>query len=193
MIEGKIISLNVSAKKGTAKTAVGKAILKENSGIAGDAHAGSDRQVSLLDWGSVEKWLEKRRASKKSPTTAVKPGAGAETPAPPDTRTGDNSVTIASPVIRPGDFAENITTSGFDFKKTAVGDTLRIINPATGQLSAVIEITCIGKPCHAACNIKKMVGDCVMPKEGVFARVIQGGLIKTGDIIRSIKGESQTK
>ncbi|MBN1160450.1 MAG: hypothetical protein JXA17_00665 [Dehalococcoidales bacterium] len=79
--------------------------------------------------------------------------------------------------LKPGDFAENITTKDIDLAALPVGTRLNI-----GK-EAVLEMTQIGKECHAACAIRKQVGDCIMPREGVFARVIRGGRIKPGDII----------
>ena len=79
--------------------------------------------------------------------------------------------------LKPGDFAENITTNDIDLASLPVGTRLNI-----GK-EAVLEMTQIGKECHAACAIRKKVGDCIMPKEGIFARVIRGGSIKPGDTI----------
>ncbi len=76
--------------------------------------------------------------------------------------------------IGPGDFAENLTTQSLDLTSLAIGDHLTV-----GQ--AELEITQIGKECHARCAIFEQVGDCVMPREGVFARVIRGGEVKVGD------------
>lgn len=78
--------------------------------------------------------------------------------------------------IKPGDFAENITTEGLDLKTVNAGDILKAGN-------CVLEITQIGKECHSACEIKKKIGDCIMPKQGVFARILQGGEIKAGDAV----------
>lgn len=75
-----------------------------------------------------------------------------------------------------GVFAENITTQGIELYTLPVGTRLQI-----GE--AVIEITQIGKECHEGCAIKKTVGKCIMPKEGVFARVIKGGKIFKNDSI----------
>ena len=80
--------------------------------------------------------------------------------------------------LKPGDFAENITTKDINLASLPVGTRLNI-----GK-EAVLEMTQIGKECHAACAIRKQVGDCIMPKEGVFARVIRGGHIKSGDEIK---------
>ena len=77
----------------------------------------------------------------------------------------------------PGDFAENITTAGIDLPRLRVGECLRV-----GE--AELEITQIGKECHAHCAIFHQVGDCVMPREGVFARVIRGGVVRVGDDVR---------
>jgi len=76
------------------------------------------------------------------------------------------------PTLKNGAFAENIITRGFDLNAVKVGDRLQI-----GDV-VVLEITQIGKECHnSGCAIKKATGDCIMPKEGIFARVIQGGEI----------------
>jgi len=73
-----------------------------------------------------------------------------------------------------GDFAENITTSGLVLYEIPVGTKLRL-----GQ--CLVEVTQIGKECHDRCAIYEAVGDCVMPREGIFARVLCGGEIKKGD------------
>ncbi|MDI9596483.1 MAG: MOSC domain-containing protein [Atribacterota bacterium] len=83
--------------------------------------------------------------------------------------------------IKFGDFAENITTEGIDLPELPIGTKLRI-----GE-NALLEITQIGKSCHNACEIKKKIGDCVMPREGVFARVLNGGSIQAGDSITITK------
>lgn len=83
--------------------------------------------------------------------------------------------------VGPGDFAENITTKGIDLLKLRLGDKLRI-----GK-NALLEISQIGKVCHTRCHIYYQVGDCVMPKEGIFAKVIRGGVIKVGDEIKCIE------
>ncbi len=79
--------------------------------------------------------------------------------------------------VSPGNFAENITTEGIELLKLSVGSKLKV-----GK-DAQLEITQIGKECHRRCTIFEQVGDCVMPREGIFAKVNQGGLIKVGDII----------
>lgn len=76
-----------------------------------------------------------------------------------------------------GDFAENITTEGINLVELPIGQELRI-----GQ-SVVLRISQIGKECHSRCAVYYKAGDCVMPREGVFAEVIQGGQIKKGDEI----------
>jgi len=76
-----------------------------------------------------------------------------------------------------GDFAENITTAGIDLPSLPVGTRLAI-GPA------LLEVTQIGKECHTRCAIFYQAGDCVMPKEGIFARVIRGGTVAAGDPIR---------
>jgi len=82
------------------------------------------------------------------------------------------------PTLKNGAFAENIITRGLDLTALKVGDRLRI-----GE-QVLLEITQIGKECHnQGCAIKKATGDCIMPREGLFARVIQGGEARRGDPI----------
>jgi len=76
--------------------------------------------------------------------------------------------------VHPGSFAENITTEGIDFGQVEVGDQVVIGD-------ALLEITQLGKECHARCAIFDLVGDCVMPKEGVFAKVLRGAEIAVAD------------
>ena len=73
-----------------------------------------------------------------------------------------------------GDFGENLVVSGFDFRSLPVGTLLRC-----GEV--LLEMTQIGKECHSHCAIYKTMGDCIMPREGVFARVLEGGTITVGD------------
>lgn len=136
---GEVLSVAVSAKKGTRKTGVHSAKFIENFGIEGDCHAGSwHRQVSLLSADKIEDFRQK----------------GAE--------------------VCYGDFGENLVVSGFDFSALPVGTLLRC-----GDV--LLEITQIGKECHTHCAIYSAMGDCIMPREGVFARVLQGGAITVGD------------
>ncbi len=79
--------------------------------------------------------------------------------------------------LHPGDFAENLTTRGIDIPNLSVGTKLAI-GP-----EVVLEVTQIGKTCHHGCAIKQAVGDCVMPREGIFARVLEGGTVQPNDII----------
>jgi len=79
--------------------------------------------------------------------------------------------------VSSGSFAENFTTRDFDLGSVRVGDRLLI-----GE-SIVLEITQIGKECHTRCAIYHKVGECIMPEQGVFAKVIRGGHVKAGDPI----------
>ena len=79
--------------------------------------------------------------------------------------------------VGPGDFAENITTEGLDLLSMPVGQRLRIGN------GIFVEVTQKGKECRDRCAIFEQAGDCVMPREGIFARVLAGGIMKTGDPI----------
>ncbi len=84
--------------------------------------------------------------------------------------------------VNTGDFAENITTSGINLPSLAIGTKIKV-----GE--TVLEVTQIGKECHARCAIYHQAGDCVMPKEGIFTRVLQGGQIRSGDVVE-IMGDS---
>ncbi len=142
MIKGRVVSINVSEKKGTPKKDIGAGRLIEDFGFEGDAHAGKwRRQVSLLGVESIEK-------AKLGPKNGLCHGV----------------------------FAENITTEGIELYTLPVGTRL-------GVGECVIELSQIGKECHEGCSVSKLVGKCVMPREGVFAVVIKGGVVKTGDEI----------
>ncbi|MBQ6400972.1 MAG: MOSC domain-containing protein [Firmicutes bacterium] len=141
---GKLIAICISEDKGTAKNPVQSAVLREDHGVEGDAHAGNwHRQVSLLG-------LEKIEAFRRQ---------GAQ--------------------VDFGAFGENLIVEGFDFRNLPVGTRFRIGD-------ALLEMTQIGKECHSHCAIFHMVGDCIMPREGVFARVLSGGEIHPGDEVEEI-------
>ena len=82
--------------------------------------------------------------------------------------------------VSPGDLAENITTEGIDLGTLKVGSKLRL------GIDVELEITEFGKKCHGRCKIFEQIGDCIMPREGVFARVTQGGTINVGNVIEVI-------
>lgn len=141
-MKGKVLSINISEKKGTAKTKINPGVLIEDFGFEGDAHAGKwHRQVSLLAKESIDK-------SKGLPAEGLCHGV----------------------------FAENITTEGIELYTIPVGTKLKV-----GE--CIIEISQIGKECHEGCAIQKLVGKCVMPREGIFAKVIKGGKVFEGDDI----------
>jgi MOSC domain-containing protein YiiM len=79
--------------------------------------------------------------------------------------------------VKPGDFAENITTIGIELTSLPLGTHLTIGDDIE------VEVSQIGKECHTRCAIYYQAGDCVMPKEGIFVRVIKGGRVKEGDEI----------
>jgi MOSC domain-containing protein YiiM len=83
-----------------------------------------------------------------------------------------------------GDFAENIATEGIDWLSLPLGTRLKLGD------SVVVEITQIGKECHQKCAIYYQAGDCIMPREGIFARVLAGGRIANGGTIRFVDTES---
>ena len=77
-----------------------------------------------------------------------------------------------------GDFAENIATTGIEWKNVPIGTRLRL-----GEF-AVVEITQVGKECHNKCAIYYKAGDCIMPREGIFARVLRSGKVRCGDKVQ---------
>ena len=83
--------------------------------------------------------------------------------------------------VNPGDSAENLTTEGMDLVSLPIG-----IHIAVGN-DIVLELTQIGKECHTGCAIQRLIGKCIMPKEGVFTKVIHGGKVRAGDIIKIIE------
>lgn len=85
-------------------------------------------------------------------------------------------------VVDDGAFGENLVISGFDFKNLPVGTKFRCND-------VLLEMTQIGKQCHAHCEIYKVMGDCIMPREGVFARVLHGGTISVGDTLSIVEEE----
>ncbi|HEX8949983.1 MAG TPA: MOSC domain-containing protein [Dissulfurispiraceae bacterium] len=125
------------------KKPVEDAVIAENCGIEGDAHASSawHRQVSLLALESIRKMQ----------------AMGLD--------------------VKPGDFAENITTEGLELVSLPIGTKMSIGSEVVGEVSQ------IGKECHTRCAIYYQAGDCVMPKEGIFIRVLKGGRIRKGDKI----------
>lgn len=143
---GKILSVNISDKKGEKKHNVGSARALVNRGLENDAHLGmAIRQISLLAAESVEKIRQK----------------------------GLN--------VQYGDFAENLTTQGIELYTLPVGTRFRIGS------DILLEVTQIGKTCLAPCAIYHAVGDCVMPKEGIFVRVLSEGVITVGDEITLVE------
>ena len=142
---GRIEAVCISEKKGTVKRDIGTCRVLADHGLENDAHAGSERQVSLLSYEKVEEF--KKRAKDVS--------------------------------IVPGIFGENLLIKGYD---------LSLMSPGTRLVSndVLLEITQIGKQCHTGCEIMKATGECIMPQNGVFARVQRGGVISKGDEIRRV-------
>jgi len=89
--------------------------------------------------------------------------------------------------VGPGDFAENITTEGIRLWELPIGKRLKIGG------DAVAEVTQIGKECHSRCAIYHEVGDCVMPREGIFVRILSGGIIEPGDTVESVEQTEPTE
>jgi MOSC domain-containing protein YiiM len=84
--------------------------------------------------------------------------------------------------LAPGDFGENLTTEEIDLMSLPVGSILRV------GAEAELTVTQIGKECHLGCDIRRRVGDCVMPREGIFARVTKPGAVAAGDAIEVVAG-----
>lgn len=82
--------------------------------------------------------------------------------------------------VEDGAFGENLIVSGFDFKALPIGTKFACND-------VILELTQIGKQCHSGCAIYKVMGDCIMPREGVFTRVIRGGMIREGDELVILK------
>lgn len=88
--------------------------------------------------------------------------------------------------VGPGDFAENITCEGIELQSLPLGTQLKVGD------EIILEISQIGKECHTGCAIFKQTGKCIMPKEGVFARVVRGGNINIGDPVQ-VMSENETQ
>ena len=139
---GKILSVNLSDKKGEKKRNAGAARALVGRGLENDAHLDMTvRQISLLASESVEKIRQKGLS------------------------------------VEYGDFAENLTTEGIELFTLPLGARLKIGN------DVLVEVSQIGKTCLAPCAIYHAVGDCVMPREGIFVRVLTEGDIRVGDSI----------
>lgn len=144
---GRIEAICISTKKGTVKRPVEEAVLINDFGIEGDAHAGKwHRQVSILGYEKIEDFNDQ----------------GGQ--------------------VTDGDFGENLIVSGIDMECLAVGDRL-----FSGDV--VLEVTQRGKECHSHCEIYKRVGKCIMPTEGIFLRVIRGGILHRNDRISKLPEE----
>ncbi len=89
--------------------------------------------------------------------------------------------------VKAGDFAENITTEGIDLLSLKLGTRLKI------DIDALLEISQIGKDCHSRCAIYYQAGDCIMPKEGIFARVLKDGSVRPGDRLEAAGYAKRTK
>ncbi len=133
---------SVSAREGgTQKKEVEEAVLKENWGIEGDAHAGDwHRQVSLLSFEKIEDFRARAQRWTLEPS------------------------------------GRTLIVEGYNLRRLPVGTRFHI-----GE--AVLELTQIGKECHSHCEIYKKMGDCIMPREGVFTEVVKGGRIHRGDAV----------
>lgn len=155
---GRVEAVSVSERKGTRKVPRDSIELVVGTGVAGDAHAGAwHRQVSLLPAESVDRMRE-----------ALLCRQGAEV-----------GCVDAASELGPGAFAENVLVRGMDLASLPVGTTL-----AAGDARLVV--TQIGKTCHADCEIRRLVGTCVMPTDGIFCVVTRAGTLRAGDEVRVV-------
>jgi cyclic pyranopterin phosphate synthase len=95
-----------------------------------------------------------------------------------------NEMVAKGTKVAPGNFAENITTEGIDLCALKIGSKLKL------GAEVELEITQLGKKCHSRCKIFEQIGDCIMPREGIFARVVKAGSINVGDLIEVINDEN---
>lgn len=143
-MKGKVVAICKGIGKGR-KRECDYAKFVEKWGIEGDFHAGSQREVSMLSFDSIQ------RMKKKFPS------------------------------IEFGSFGENLIVEGLDFEKLKIGDKLKLGNEVE------TEIIMIGKECPDRCIIYYQTGECIMPVEGLFMRVLKGGVVKKNDKILLIK------
>ena len=143
---GKIRAVCISEKKGTVKRDIGRCLVIKGYGLANDAHAGSERQVSLLAAESIDDFRRRTEGRADIPY---------------------------------GVFGENLVTDGISLKECTIGTRIRC-----GE--ALLEVMQIGKTCHTNCEIRNIAGDCIMPREGIFAKVLEGGYVSAGDDARIV-------
>ena len=153
---GKVIAVCTSERKGIQKTSVPEIKVIEDWGIEGDAHAGKwHRQVSLLSFDKIEDFRTRVHIIETGNQIANRGLArGAE--------------------VEDGAFGENLVVQGIDFATLPIGTKFQCND-------VVLELTQIGKECHSGCAIFKKMGECIMPKQGVFTKVLHGGVIHPGD------------
>jgi len=142
---GKVVSVNISEKKGTAKKPVQQITLTDR-GVENDAHNSmGDVQVSILKYETIQMFSKKYQKE-----------------------------------FNPGDFTENVTITGLEQVPIQLLD--RLVTDETEM-----EVTRIGKKCHnKECAVFQAIGNCIMPREGIFLRVLKQGVIQTGSIIKHI-------
>ncbi|MBI4778805.1 MOSC domain-containing protein [Candidatus Desantisbacteria bacterium] len=151
---GSVVSINISKNKGERKKPINQAWeLVESCGLKNDGHA------NLIPHAQDEK--SHRQVSLLALESIEK-------------------MRQMGLVVVPGNFAENITTSGIDLLSFEIGTYLKI------GTQVILRISQIGKVCHTRCAIYYQAGDCVMPREGIFAEVIKGGMIEVGDEVKAI-------
>ena len=162
---GKVIAVCISDKKGVGKRDAGSAYFIKDWGIEHDAHGGDlIRQVSLLSYDKIKEF-QKNGQDLALDTITIEHAAK---------NLRDKNINKNPKFIYHGAFGENLVVEGIDFGSLPVGTVLKC-----GDVELVVSQ--IGKECHSPCSIYEKMGDCIMPREGVFARVVKEGVISTGD------------
>lgn len=143
-MQGQVVAICRSEKKGTQKAPVDEGTLVRGFGLEGDAHGGNwHRQISLLSDEDVDGMRGK-------------------------------GLTLAA-----GAFGENLVTRGIELLDLEIGRRFRVGD------NAVLQVTQHGKECHTRCQIYEKAGDCIMPRRGIFARVLRSGPVRPGDVVQT--------
>jgi len=162
ILEGRVISINRSEKRGTIKRPIGRGRFTAENGLEGDVHgAPGKRQISFLAIESIREQQALLDAKRNAIQDAQCP------------KSHGTEMELA-----PGSYAENITTENVELHTLPIGARFCFEN------GAQMEMTQIGKQCHQHCDIFRLLGDCVMPREGIFARVLRDAEIADNETFR---------
>lgn len=140
----KILSLNTSEHVGVSKKPTSSIVLVTDKGVLDDAHFAKNIDRQVSFLAFEDIEIENKKIKDKNIT------------------------------LKPGDFAENITTYGIELNSLKIGSIIYIGD-------AILKVSKIGKECHSSCNIRSILGDCIMPNKGIFASVVKGGVVTNED------------